>query len=45
MITLTLEAVLGVMLAVVIMQFFKKHPQPVAASATFTASAGFDDVS
>ena len=33
MITLTLEAVLGVMLAVVIMQFFKKHPQPVAASA------------
>src|SRR3984885_7558699 len=33
MITLTLEAVLGVMLAVVIMQFFKKHEQPVAASA------------
>ena len=33
MITLTLEAVLGVMLAVVIMQFFKKHPQPVTASA------------
>src|ERR1700722_5723135 len=33
MIPLTLEAVLGVMLAVVIMQFFKKHEQPAAASA------------
>ena len=33
MITLTLEAVLGVMLAFVIMQFFKKHPQPVTSSA------------
>jgi hypothetical protein len=33
MITLTLEAVLGVMLAIVIMQFFKKHPEPVSAAA------------
>ena len=32
MITLTVEAVLGVMLAVVLMQFFKRHPQPPAAS-------------
>jgi hypothetical protein len=33
MITLTLEAVLGVMLAIVIMQFFKKHPEPAATAA------------
>jgi hypothetical protein len=33
MITLTLEAVLGVMLAIVIMQFFKRHSEPVAAAA------------
>ena len=33
MITLTLEAVLGVMLAVVIMQFFKEHSEPVHAAA------------
>lgn len=31
MITLTVEAVLGVALAVVIMQFFKRNPQPAAA--------------
>ncbi len=33
MITLTVEAVLGVMLAIVVMQFFKRHPQPVTPSA------------
>jgi hypothetical protein len=33
MITLFLEAVLGVTLAVVIMQFFKKHPEPVQPAA------------
>jgi hypothetical protein len=33
MITLTLEAVLGVMLAIVIMQFFKKHSEPVTPAA------------
>lgn len=33
MITLTVEAILGVALAIVIMQFFKHHPQPAAASA------------
>jgi hypothetical protein len=33
MITLTVEALLGVMLAMVIMQFFKKHPEPVTPAA------------
>ena len=33
MITLTIEAILGVALAVVIMQFFKHHSQPPAPSA------------
>jgi hypothetical protein len=33
MITLTVEAVLGVMLAIVVMQFFKRHPQPAESSA------------
>jgi hypothetical protein len=33
MITLILEASLGAVLAVVIMQFFKKHSEPVAAAA------------
>jgi hypothetical protein len=33
MITLILEAVLGVMLAIVIMQFFKKHSEPVTPAA------------
>jgi hypothetical protein len=33
MITLTLEAVLGVMLAIVIMQFFKKHSEAPATAA------------
>jgi hypothetical protein len=32
MITLIVEAVLGVMLAIVVMQFFKRHPQPPASS-------------
>jgi hypothetical protein len=33
MLTLTIEAVLGVMLAMVIMQFFKKHSEPVSPAA------------
>ncbi len=33
MITLTVEAVLGVVLAIVVMQFFKRHPQPATPSA------------
>jgi len=33
MITITLEAVLGVVLAIVIMQFFKKHSEPVSPAA------------
>jgi hypothetical protein len=32
MITLTVEAVLGVMLAIVVMQFFKRHPQSAVSS-------------
>ncbi len=33
MITYTVEAVLGLMLAIVVMQFFKHHPQPPSAPA------------
>jgi hypothetical protein len=33
MVTLTVEAVLGVVLAIVIMQFFKRHSEPAASSA------------